>query len=80
MIASHGYKKGLGDAKRWDPSGISYLGFQSESIRTRREAPMRFNPTPPALELRRKMTGMNVSTSSNMTERVAYIASPERTY
>lgn len=41
---------------------------------------MRFNPTPPALELRRKMTGMNVSTSSNMTERVAYIASPERTY
>ena len=57
-----------------------YLGFQSESIRTRREPPMRFSPTPPALELKRKTTGTNVSASSNMTERVACIASPERIY
>lgn len=32
----------------------SVAGFQSESTRTRREAPVRLRPTPPALEERRK--------------------------
>ena len=32
----------------------SFAGFQSMSYRNRREAPTRFSPTPPALELNRK--------------------------
>ena len=34
----------------------THLGFQSESMRHNLDAPTRFNPTPPALELSRKRT------------------------
>ena len=33
-----------------------YLGFQSESIKHSLDAPIRFNPTPPAFELSRNKT------------------------
>jgi len=35
---------------------LTHLGFQSESMRHRREAPIRLSPTPPALELSRNKT------------------------
>ena len=36
-----------------------YLGFQSESTRHNRDAPIRFKPTPPAFELNKKMTDIH---------------------
>ena len=41
----------------WAMAYRSCEGFQSLSTRTNREALIRFNPTPPALVLRRKITG-----------------------
>lgn len=38
----------------------THLGFQSESMRHSREAPIRLSPTPPALELSRNKTVSHV--------------------
>lgn len=44
------------DCNRNESNTPTNLGFQSESIKHSREAPMRLRPTPPAFELSRNTT------------------------
>jgi hypothetical protein len=46
----------------------SVAGFQSESYRTKRDAPVRFRPTPPAFALSKNTTSGKIKNISNKKE------------